>query len=326
MSSRIGDKRWRGRRSCRCLCCLCCLCCRLGRPAVPRVDRPGRGGLLAFRADQVPQLPRRRTLTGLAAQRRGEQRTPSRRKSCRDARRPGDHAGDAVLGRTGILRLSGERFQQDQPETEHVRGGHRAGALCLLRRHVSGGTHHQAAAGVHRPVPRVGDPEVGQEDPAVRFHEDVGRLQVAMDYAARVDVVQRVGQRDSQPRDLRWRQWSAPDDPGQILAVDQRHHEVAPRAVAAGVQQRDEVRMADRGQQPCLLGEARGEVGAVRAGLEDLDRDGAPQVEVGGLVDLGRTAQPDALTEPVAVSQQTLAHSGKTHRSPITAIRCFTRP
>ncbi|ACU76011.1 hypothetical protein Caci_7182 [Catenulispora acidiphila DSM 44928] len=288
--------------------------------------RRGRRSRFAFQGNQVSYLRRGRTPGGLAAQHRGEQRTPARRQTRRDPWRPVDHAGDPLQRRTGVLRLCGERFQQDQPEREHIRSRHRADASRLLRRHVAGGPDDQAVGGVDRCVPRVRDPEVGEVDPAVGLHQDVGGLQIAVDDALRVDVRQRVGQGGSDPRDLRRRQRSAPDDACQILAVDQRHDEVAPRAVAAGVPQRDEVRMADRREQPRLLGEAPGEFRPALAGLEDLDRDRPPQVDVGGFVDLGRAAQPDALTEPIAVPEQGLAHSGKAHSRPITAIRRFTRP
>ena len=81
-----------------------------------------------------------------------------------------------------------------------------------------------------------GDPEVGHLHPAFASHQDVAGLDVAMDETIRVGRGDRPRHLGRQPRRLAWGQGSAaPDDRGQVLAVDQLHDDEGANRIGAVV-------------------------------------------------------------------------------------------
>ena len=71
-----------------------------------------------------------------------------------------------------------------------------------LRRRVRRGDRLHGLAQLHARIGHRGQPEVGQAGIAVRVDQDVGRLDVAVQHAARVGGGQRVGDPDADVADL----------------------------------------------------------------------------------------------------------------------------
>jgi hypothetical protein len=102
---------------------------------------------------------------------------------------------------------------ENDPKREEIRSVIRGPALDLLRRHVGHRAHHLtvlgqrlggrlvAALGVELRA-QLGEPEIEDLDVAVGRHHDVGRLEIAMDDAARMRGDQRVDHRLSNSHQL----------------------------------------------------------------------------------------------------------------------------
>ena len=152
---------------------------------------------------------------------------------------------------------------------------------------------------------RPRDPEVDDLDPPVRPDQDVAGLHVAVDEASGVGGGE--GPRDAgpDPRDLARRQRAAPpQDRREVLAVDQLHDDVRAARVLAVVVDRDDVGVAERGRRLRLLPEARREVGVAQVlGAEQLERDVATELGVGGAVDGRHPAAAQQLDQAVATTQ-----------------------
>ena len=151
-------------------------------------------------------------------------------------------------------------------------------------------------------VEALGDPEVGQQHPAVGGDEDVARLDVAVDEAgvvggvegggdARADVDRQLG---AQPR-LHVEQLA------QALAVDELHHDGLAAAVLEDVVHGDDVGVGQAGDGDGLATEALGDDGiGGQARLEPLQGDLAVERDVGGQPHLGHAALGQPSLEPVA--------------------------
>ena len=129
-----------------------------------------------------------------------------------------------------------------------------------------------------------------------------------MDDAAHVGHAEGTGDIEPDARRLPRRQPAAASQPhGQILPVDQGHHEVGPVPVGAGVEAGDDVGVAENGCGERLASEALGKV-RVRGdlGAQDLDGDLALETKVGGPVDRRHPAPADDRPEPIATTQQVL--------------------
>jgi hypothetical protein len=106
-----------------------------------------------------------------------------------------------------------------------------------------------------------------------------------MDDALPVRLVERIGDRDRVAERLGERERTLRQPIGQRLAVQMFHHEKVGTCVAADVVNRADVRMVQARERLRLALEARLERG-VRGDVirQHLDRHGAPQARVGGLV------------------------------------------
>ena len=152
---------------------------------------------------------------------------------------------------------------------------------------------------------RPGDPEVDDLDPAVGPDQDVARLHVTVDEASGVCGGEGPGDAGPDPRDLARRQRAAPaQDRGEVLPVDQLHDDVRAAGVLAEVVDRDDVGVAERGGRLGLLPEARREVGVAQVlRTEQLERDVATELGIGGAVDGRHPAAAQQLDQAVAATQ-----------------------
>ena len=110
-----------------------------------------------------------------------------------------DHRDDVVAHER---RPAGDHLVQHGTERVEVGHGVRVLAERLLRRHVRRGADDQPRLRDAAPVHAEGEAEVAELRHAVLGEEDVGGLQVAVHDAARVRVLERLGDaaRDPQRR------------------------------------------------------------------------------------------------------------------------------
>ena len=95
------------------------------------------------------------------------------------------------------------------------------------------------------------------------------------------------------------------DDVAQGVAGDQLHDQEDGAVLVALVEDRDDVGVGQPGRGAGLAHEAGGELVVVaEPGVHDLDRDGAVEPQVGGLVDAGHAAAGDPGADPVAAVEQ----------------------
>ena len=138
---------------------------------------------------------------------------------------------------------AGEHLEGHGGERVDVHAGRRRRAVQLLGRHVAEAAHERARAGDVGPVGDVGHAQIGELHGALVSEQDVGRLDVAVDDAARVDRIQ--GGRDpfENPQGLIWTHPAArSQEIGQRLPLDVLHddHQVAV-VLCVGVVDGDEV-------------------------------------------------------------------------------------
>ena len=111
----------------------------------------------------------------------------------------------------------------------------------LLRRHVAGRAHDLTRAGQTAvALELLRQPEVGDPRVAVLVEQDVARLEVAVNHAALVGIVDRFGNRGHQRGRLAGRKRSVGQPLGQALALDEAHREVVLALVLADLEDRDD--------------------------------------------------------------------------------------
>ena len=179
----------------------------------------------------------------------------------------GEHAEGVDVGAVIEVRVAGGLLGRHVPRCAHRR--------AELRQRLRG-----ADAGC---VQRLRDAEVGDLGRAAG-QEDIVGLDVAVHDAARVRVSECASDVAEDARELRHRHGRAGGEPcAQRLAVDVRHGEEGQAVEVAGIEQRDDVRMLQRGRHPDLAFEALGADGAGELGGEHLrdDRAAEPRVLYG---------------------------------------------
>ena len=174
-------------------------------------------------------------------------------------------------------------------------------ALDLLRRGVLG--RPDEAAGARRPVrpELLRDAEVGEEDAIVVADEDVRGLHVAMDEPAYVGRVERRAHLRGDAE--RCPERKAPLGCQQRLQVDPvhaGHGDVEEVALLAGVVDRDDARVVERGGELRLAQEPLAEVGLAERGREQLEGGRPAEPDVLGAVDDARRALAERLDDAIA--------------------------
>ena len=92
----------------------------------------------------------------------------------------------------------------------------------------------------------------------------------------------------------------------QVGAAHVAHDEVELPVLLAGAVDRDDVGVVDRRRHPRLALEALAEVGVGGAvGGDQLERDGAPEIELDGAVDDAHAAAPRDRLDPVSTEHVT---------------------
>ncbi len=181
-------------------------------------------------------------------------------------------------------------------ETERVEVGTTVELLAadLLGRQVLGRAHHDVVA---REVclgglQTLGDTEVGQQHPAVGGHHDVAGLDVAVDEARFMGVVERGGDaRADVAGEFGAQPLLGVEYLAQALAFDQLHHDRLAPVLFEHVVDGDDVRVVEAGRRDRFATEPFGDdgIGGERR-LEPLDRHLAIECEVDRQPDLGHAA------------------------------------
>src|SRR5262249_16434803 len=126
--------------------------------------------------------------------------------------------------------------------------------------------------------------EIDQLDPA-RGHQDIARLEVAMDHAAPMRGIERAADLLSQPD--HFFEWQRPL---KRCALHVFEHEVVRTDIVKGA----DVRVVQRSDSLSFADEAVG-----KTALQDLDRDGSIEASIAGLVDLSHAAFADPFEDLV---------------------------
>ena len=216
---------------------------------------------------------------------------------------PGHQRADGRVD--GERHLAGHGFDEHEGQRVHVAAPGQRAALGLLGRGVAGGAQHGAGGLGDGGVGQCpGEAEVGDAQALVVAEQQVGGLQVPVDQALAVGVVQTLGGLEPDERRLRQAQPSAPVEHGpqgtaaDELGDEERHLLVAP--VVDGQQ----VGVVEAGRDLCLGVEPADEAVVVGVGLvQQLDGDPAPEPGVLGQVDLRRGPRPDGRQEAVAARE-----------------------
>ncbi|GIW72377.1 MAG: hypothetical protein KatS3mg102_1919 [Planctomycetota bacterium] len=248
------------------------------------------------------------------------QRRRHRRVVGHERRRNGGEVLPQHLGIVLALERRAARDHVVERGAERVEVGAPVEGLAAddLRRHVG---DRAAAADLVRAPPLARQPEVDQLDPPgparlrVRRHQHVARLEVQVQIALGVDVVEHVEQLQHQRvQPLEARRLAAPDlggRPEQIGAAHQLggEEEEAPVARGAEVVDLEQVRVAQPGQHAELVAEiAHRHAGQLRA-RDELQRQLAPLLElVGDGVDRAHAAAADPPPDAVAIGDRGARH------------------
>jgi hypothetical protein len=226
----------------------------------------------------------------------------------------GHERADGRVGREG--HLPGHGLDQHEGQRVDVAAPVDRLPPGLLGRGVAGGAEHRALRLGPR---RLGDgprqAEVGDAQPGVGPEEQVRRLDVAVDEALAVGVLERPGGLQPDDERLAGRQPVAGvEDRAEAAAAQVLGDEEGRALVAAPVVDGDDVGMAQGGRGLGLGPEAAQEGLVVgEAGMEDLHRHPAAQPDVVGQVDLRRGASAQRREQPVAPTQHTtdlIGHAG----------------
>ena len=186
------------------------------------------------------------------------------------------------------------------PAGQLLVGGGLLGAHVVRRAEAHAGLGHPAA----------GRGTQGQRDPEVRHHgaavvqEDVLGLDVAMDHSLPVGVIERVGHGHGDPHRVVDPELGFPVEPGaEGFALDVRHDVIEEPAGLPAVEEREDMRVLQRGggldlHHKPLGAEDRGELR-----LEDLEGDVAVVLEIAGQIDGGHAAPTELALDPISIGQ-----------------------
>ncbi len=212
-----------------------------------------------------------------------------------------------------MRRLARQELVEHAGEAVHVAPGIQlALAGRLLGAHVLRCSQHETGLGeplIRRRAGRERDAEVGHHGLAL-VQQDVFRLDVAMDHALEVRVMQCGGDLPDEADGVVDRERPlAGEPPPQRIACDEGHDVVEQVAATRGgghqpgVVEREDVRMVEARRDPDLAGEAVGAEQGAELWAEDLDGHLAVVLEVVGQPDGGHAAAAELALEAVAARQ-----------------------
>ncbi len=216
---------------------------------------------------------------------------------------------------------AGQCLVEDDAERVDIRPRRDGLARDLLRAGVLGRPQDRPRGrrpGVGR---GAGDPEVGHACLAVVVDQDVRGLDVAVHDAVLVGELERPRGLDADAHgEPEWQLAVSGDDLLQVRAVDQAHDdEVAAHLVGAGVMDRDDVRVEERGRVPRLPPESLDERVILRIRRsKDLDGHLPCQHLVLCPIHDGHTALAEDLEQAIAAGEHTSRH----RHPPIQGHRC----
>ena len=244
------------------------------------------------------------------------------RRRCGRERRPVwlalENLGDGVRGRvTWKGRTAGEHFVEHAAEGPDVSAPIDAQTARLLGAHIGGSTDDGAVTRLRwidrRSVDArgLGEAEVEDLHDALRCDLDVGRFQIAVDDAALVSRVERIGNLPRNGERLGDGEAAVctSDTFGQRFALDQLEDEAAYAVCFFDAVDRADVRMIERGEHPRFAFEARAtfRIGGERR-RQDFDSDLAAERIVVGTVHLAHAADAEQGTN--RVDAEALADAG----------------
>src|SRR5918994_1634365 len=174
----------------------------------------------------------------------------------------------------------------------------------LFGAHVLRSTEDGPAAGRRLSnVRRPGDTVIGDQD-VILLQQDIFRLHVTMDYSLLMSVGERVGRLAGDPERLGdWQTELAEKTLPQGLPFHERHDIVQKAIRRARVEQRQNVRVLEMGDDPDLTEESLGTQRGGELGAEDFERDLAIVAQVAGEVDGGHAALSQLTLELITISQ-----------------------
>ena len=204
-------------------------------------------------------------------------------------------------------RLTTQHLVQGARQTVLVAATVHRGTGGLFRAHVLRCSHDHTgqrellrARGVQGPC----DAEIGNHGLPAGQH-DVFRLDIAVDDAVLVGVLQ--GAADfagDLERGVEW-QLLFPREPlPERLALGERHHVVQQATGRSRVEQREDVRVLERRRNFDLAEESLAADDGRQLGLEQLDRDAAPVLQVLGEKDDRHPTVADLTLDPVSIAQR----------------------
>ncbi len=250
------------------------------------------------------------------------ERFPDHRREPRQSRRllleVGEHDGGVRAAH--VRRPPGDAFVEQTAEGVEVGAAVELLAADLLGRRVVDGAERAGTAGRGRLLaepPRQA--EVREVAVAAPVDQHVGRLDVPVDEPPLVRRVERVGELLDDEERARRLEWPARELLLQIRAVHEPHRDVEPAGDLAGVVDRDDRRVVERGGEARLAQEALAEAHVPgELGREELERDGAVEREVARAIDDAHSTAAEQRLDPV--TGQLLAH-GEARLGPAAAHR-----
>ena len=229
---------------------------------------------------------------------------------------------------------AGDGLDQHEPERVDVALAVDGFAPRLLGTRVAGGAEHGAGGSVHAASASArASPKSADAQPAFLAEQQVGRLDVAVDEAAPVRVVERAGRLEADHQRLRRAESRVrvSSMAAQAAAAEVLGDEVRLVVVLAPVVHRQHVRVVERrgrlrfGPEPS---EERFVVG--EAVVQDLDRDATAQTRVVGEEHQGRRTRTDRGDQPVPTAEHPtdlVGHPRDDHRSRVSPVRaCAGEP
>ena len=206
---------------------------------------------------------------------------------------------DVHNGRAREGQPAGQELEGDDGQRVEVRLAGRLAAPGLLGGHVRGGSRDRPAHGARVLAVHLGQPEVGQDRLPLAVEEHVGRLDVAMDDALGVGVVEGVAERLQDVERLLGLQrlLGKPLLEGAVGHVLGDH--VGLSVEVAEIEHREDVAVAEPGHRPGLPLEPLAGFLGVTEGRQQLDRGPALEARVVGAVDHAHAATSERALDHV---------------------------